>query len=274
MSFSNTQLPTPRGHFDELKRLINNETPFTYLRFTDGELEIIRNQIFVIADGAVEWRRGKFNVGYPVYDSKTFLPERDAILRQAVIDSAKHRGLHYLKGIPTRSNNALSDKDLMIELNGSRLENLTFCDLITNENYRRFLSEIVPVLRSRENVFFVTNFRADIKGFCQYWEHVPIGDDIFSSYASTRREVESKLLDTPLGSTVLCSATSLTNVLGHSMHLIRPDITFMDVGTTLTKFIGLEKSVRAYHSQLEPWRLSTLKRKIAYYVLGSHRIVW
>jgi hypothetical protein len=82
------------------------------------------------------------------------------------------------------------------------------------------------------------------------------------------------LINVPKSSLVLSSASSLSNILGHKLHTLRADLTFIDVGTSLNHLIGLGRSSRAYHTQLEPWTFRTLRPKVLYRLFGGHRIKW
>lgn len=260
--------------FNLINSLLNRHIPFTFIRFSDGEMEIIFNCKLVIEDGAVEWRGRRNPAEYPIFDSKTFFPERDHEFRACLIESAEFCANKFFKGIRTHRDLGDRDRQKMIELNGGGLKGLTFTDLLINENWRPFLSKTVPLILNRDNVIFLGNFRARPKMIKDSIYHIQIGDDVIPNFQNELRSVMDELSQLPKGSTVLSSASSLTNLVGHRLFRLRPDITFIDVGTSLNPFIGLEEGKREYHSQILPWSFRNAKAKALYYSLGSHKMRW
>lgn len=266
---------TPRGgqHFDVLRnKLIANEA-FSFIRFSDGEMEIIRNEYLEIGREFVVWSKGVLKHNYPEFDKKTFDPDRHQGLRNDLIESAEYKGRNFFKGIPTSHNAALEDKSLMIKLNGESIENLTFADLFLNENYRRFIREILPLLVNKRDVFVVGNFRMRPE-FLADWKLVAVGDNFFEMYPETLQKVLQAILQAPPRSTVLSSASSLSNIVGMHLHRERPDLTFIDIGTSLHGYMGMESNVRRYHYHAAPWSRRTALRKIYYLCDPDFRLRW
>jgi len=274
MSFPLIGTPEPRAHFDFFRKELTSKNPFTFVRFSDGEVEILNNHPLVISEGFVHWSKGSVNFSYPVHDFKSFVPDRDTQLRADLLASAKHLSPTYFKGLVTRSNNAIRERDFLVDLNGGSTSNLSFCDLFINENYLRFLNVIMPIILESPEVFVVANFRANVGLVSRNWGHIPIPDNFFLDYESTFDEALGKLSAIPPNSLVLSSASSLTNILGYRLNLERPDVTFLDVGTSINHLLGLGASYRSYQTQLENWTVSSTRRKILYRVFGSHRIRW
>ena len=260
--------------FTIILRLLSEGIPFTFIRFSDGEMEVIFNSKLVIQEGSVEWRGNKNTANYPVFDSKSFLPERDVDFRRDLVEAASFRAPNFFKGIRTRGAFGSRDKKKMIELNSELLDGLTFSDLLINENWRLFIDKAMPLIIERGNVTYFGNFRARPDFLGVNIRHVKIGDDFIPRYAAVLEESMAELTALPLGETILSSASSLSNILGHRLFTVRPDMTFIDVGTALNPFIGLEEGLREYHSQLLPWTPKNFRKKTLYYLLGSHRMKW
>ena len=72
--------PHAKRDFQELRSRLLNNIPTTFVRFSDGELEILRNNPLSITDGIVHWRLGTLDGKYPKHDDKSFVPERDTLL--------------------------------------------------------------------------------------------------------------------------------------------------------------------------------------------------
>ena len=260
--------------FQSINLLLKLHRPFTFIRFSDGEMEIIHNSKLVIEEGSVEWRGGRNPASYPVFDNKTFLPDRDQDFRAALIQAAAFSANHYFKGIRTQGELGARDKSRMIELNGYKTDGLTFSDLLINQNWRSFLSTTLPLILNHKDVTFLGNFRARPKLLKASFGHIEIGDDVIPRFQGVMSRVMPNLETLPFASIVVSSASSLTNLAGHALFQIRPDITFIDVGTALNPFIGLEEGRREYHSQILPWSLKNTKTKALYYLLGSHKMRW
>ena len=268
------QVPNVKSDFEQFRMRFVERVPTTFVRFSDGELEILRDNPLSIVNGVVNWRLGTLDGKYPEHDNKSFVPERDIALRADLISSAEYKSEGYFKGIPASSNNAIIDRDYMIQQNGGRVDGLTFSDLFINENYLRFLEDILPIFLAKSNVVFLANFRADLSRLSDKWTHLPLQDNAFPSYEEVLPKLLMRLSSVTTGSMILSSASSLSNVLGHKLHEIRPDISFVDVGTSLNPFVGLGEATRAYQTQLLPWTFKNFSRKLKYQLFGNHKMKW
>jgi hypothetical protein len=268
------QVPNPNSDFDAFRLRFLKGIPTTFVRFSDGELEILRDNPLSILNGVVSWRLGTLDGRYPEHDNKSFVPERDAELRSDLCASARYVSKGYFKGVPASSNKAVGDRDYMVQLNGGRIDGLSFSDLFINENYLRFLDEILPVFMAKPNVIFLANFRANLSKLNDDWTHLPLQDNAFPDYDVILPRLLTTLSAAEGRSVILSSASSLSNILGHKLHEIRPDISFIDVGTSLNPFVGLGEATRAYQTQLLPWNSKNISRKLKYQLFGNHRMKW
>lgn len=275
-SLSSSKAVEPQGRRD-LEMFIENlksRAPFTFVRFSDGEMEVLRRERLVLGPEGVTWSKGKSPFVYPVFDHKDFDPDRDEEFHDALVRSAIKRSPRYFKGIPTRHNRALADRNYMVELNGGDLENLTFSDLLINENFKRFRSEVLDEFMQFETVAVVGNFRMRPTLIDQNWVLIPIQDGLIGHFPTCMLEAVEKIKLLPAGSLVLSSASSLTNILGHELLALRPDLFFIDIGTSLHDLMGMPTGIRSYQVQLLPWKFSNMKERVAYYLGGSHRLRW
>lgn len=275
-SFANQKAAEPNGRrdLDSFIENLKSRQPFTFVRFSDGEMEILRREKLRLGPDGVTWSKGKSSFVYPVFDHKDFDPERDSAFYDALMKSATRRAPFYFKGIPTRHNRALVDRNLMIDLNGGGLQNLTFSDLLINGNFSRFRSEVLSEFMRFESVSVVGNFRMQPALVAPQWELIPIQDGLISSFPTCLDGALEEIKRLPLGSLVLSSASSLTNILGSELLELRPDLYFIDIGTSMHDLMGLATGIRSYQVQVQPWKLSNLKERVAYYAGGSHRLRW
>lgn len=264
----------PRGAFRHLEKLLKARTPFTFIRFSDGETEVLKNESLRIAEDGVFWSKGTFTNPYPKFDFKDFNPNRDAEFREDLLASARFSGDNYFKGVPTRHNASPKEKQMLIELNTGTDHNLTFADLFLNANYKNFRKRIVPLFQSLGSLAVVANFRSRPNKMLSSARLVRVQDNFFSNYAEMRDSALRNLLDLPPNSLVLSSASSLTNILGHRLFISRPDLTFIDVGTSVNDFLGLEMGIRAYHLEISPWSASNFLQKTRYLTSRGRNLQW
>lgn len=258
----------PRVELHRFADMLRKQQPFVFVRFSDGETEILKGNKLELGSTGVLWSKGKNNFVYPSYDHKSFDPLRDTSFRESLISSAEFRSPHYFKGILTRHNRDRASTSMMYELNGKSWENLSFTDLWINSNYRLFLRFVIgPLLLQR--VTLLANFRANPKLMSPNWELIPVPDGAFQIYSQFKSEVLSQISGLPAGSVILSSASSLSNLIGHEVARLGLEVTFIDIGTALHPQLGFEDSRRLYLSQLKPWTVSTFKEKLAYRLSGA-----
>lgn len=260
--------------FDLISELLFRKQPFTFIRFSDGEMEIIRNNRLFIGDGRISWSKGEVTYRYPDFDKKEFLPKRDFRLREDLIASAIFSEISYIKGIPTSHNDALADRNLLVELNSGSLKNLTFADLLINQNFLRFRKRIVPLFHRFHHVYYLGNFRSRPELMNEYWKLIPIQDNFFENYDHVLSDSLVSLESLPRCSLVLSSASSLTNVLGHKIKQLRQDLTFLDVGTSLHDLVGLQSGIREYHVLIERNSPSAVFRKLRLRLGDNFNLKW
>jgi hypothetical protein len=243
-------LPTGKSDLDRFEQLVLMHIPFTYVRFSDGEIELLRNRKLSIDGGVTEFRGRRFANQFPDFDQKYFDPRSDQAIRRDLMASAVFRGNTYFKGIPTSHNNAIIDREFMLRLNGGFTQQITFSDLFMNSNFLRARSTFFPFLAEFfEDILVVGNWRCKLCEYLSKGQLIKIPDNFFSLsiYESTLQEVMTELLDAPKSALVLSSASSLSNIIGHRLYCHRSDITFLDIGTALHDLMGLPLGTRAYH---------------------------
>lgn len=249
-------------------RKILSQEPLIFVRFSDGELEILRGHRLDLSTSGIVWSKGESGFTYPDYDHKSFDPDKDVALQAALTESAVYRANGYFKGIPTRHNKDADATEMMYRLNGQTWENLSFADLWVNSNYKLFLRELVDPLK-QQKVNLVANFRAKPKLVSPHWDLIPIPDRAFQAHEQVKAEVISQIMSLPKHSVILASASSLSNIIGLELAKRELEVTFVDVGTALHPQLGFEDSKRLYLSQMKPWRLDTLREKLAYLSSGG-----
>jgi len=242
---------------DRFHAFVKERIPFSFIRFSDGEVEILRNRKLFIGNSITEFRGRVFNNNFPEFDNKSFDPTHGKVLRKDLLEAATFKAKHFFKGIPTAHNNAISDREFLLRLNGGRDCHMTFSDLFLNSNFIHARKYFFPSLISNfDDIFVVGNFRCNLSGDLIKGSLIPIQDNFFTSYLKTKTTVMSALQALPKCCLVLSSASSLSNIIGKTLRQSRPDITFIDVGTVLNDLLGLELGTRDYHFILKPKKIS------------------
>ena len=234
--------------------------PFCFIRFSDGEVEIIRNRYLKIYNGKTHFKGKISNNKFSQIDSKEFDPLVNSDIREDLILSAIATMPNFFKGMPHKR--FKKDRDLLITLNGGMDKHITFADLLINSNYKFFRDKIVPLFKDYHNIYLLANFRAEPKNILKNAIHIPIQDNFFSNYINVKKEVSSILKDIPAGSLVLSSASSLSNIVGHNLYKMRKDITFIDVGTSINDLLSLDEITRSYHVTYFSKGIKPLLRKM------------
>lgn len=264
----------PKKDLKALLAALKRDENFCYVRFSDGEMEILRNQELIIGPNYVQSSAGTVNFSYPVYDYKNFSPERDVMFRRKLLESAYFTAPGYVKGIPTAGNSAVVDRNLMIKWNNGVLWNLTFADLLINSNFKSFRKDFLPLFKKMPDVYLIANFRAKIHSDLENWKLISVPDNFISSYESDIERIISILKEVPPSSLILSSASSLSNLLGFEIWKIRQDITFIDIGTSLHDVIGLDFGIREYHQLIGKVSWHELLPRLKYKLRKGYKLRW
>lgn len=248
--------PDPKIHFNSFINLLNSSKPFTFIRFSDGEVEVLRNRELIISNKKTLFRGKSYTNNYPDMDSKKFDPLLDQKFRMDLLESCIFKSDFFYKGIRTFSLNdseSISDREFLLRLNGGFDRFITFSDLLINNNYLLFRSKMLPLIFNKfNNIVVVSNWRSKIK--FKFYKHVKVCDNFIQNYQNELSSILNKLINIPQDSIVICAASSLSNILGHNLYLLRPDLTFLDVGTSLNDLFSLKNDIRIYHKLLNDFK--------------------
>ena len=271
-----TSKPNPREHFSSFMNLLNSKKPFTFIRFSDGEVEVLRNRRLLISNKKTFFRGKFYSNNYPEMDTKIFDPLIDQQFRSDLLDASIFKSDFFYKGIRTFSINdteSIFDREFLLRLNGGFDRQITFSDLLINENYLQFRSKMFPlVLNNFKTIVVVSNWRSVIKFKCH--QHIKVCDNFIKNYNNQLTSIIDALINIPLDAVVLCSASSLTNILGHKLYLLRPDITFLDVGTSINDLFSLENDTRVYHKLLNKFKNYSTPLKFLNLLINDLLIRW
>jgi hypothetical protein len=264
-------MKNPSEDIKLLHNYIESEKQFIFIRFSDGEIPILRNEKIYIKDNKVFFKGIEQSYDYPKWDEKTFNPsnQEHQIVRKDLLESALFNRDNYFKGIPTKHNKAIVDREFLIRLNGGFSNNLTFSDLFLNENYKIFRTKTLDLIKKR-NICLISNFRATKPVDFNIIKHLKIGDNFFNNYDKTLEDVLQEANKLPMHTLILSSASSLSNIIGFKIYSLRPDLSLFDIGTSINDLIGMKGNSREYHILL-----SDNKHEIEKYKKrSSYKLKW
>ncbi len=260
MSKEKINKPLANKDIEKFCSMIKNKDPFCFVRYSDGEMEIIRNRYLKIEGGRTYFKGKISKNNFTEIDSKEFDPKRDNCIREDLLKSAVVRMPFYYKGLPHKR--FKKDRDLVLTIHGGLDEYITFADLLINSNYYFFRKKIIPLFGEYEDIFVVANYRSKPIDILKKSNHIKIPDNLFSNYKSIKREILNNLLKVPSGSLILSSASSLSNIIGCQLFRKRNDITFIDVGTAINDLLSLKSITRSYHETYFSKGFKPLLRKL------------
>lgn len=247
------------GEFDRLLDKLKNQENFAFLRFSDGELFILRGDKLVLAEHS--YTTGNITgVGYyPKEEQKDFDPERDSFYRERLIAALQHRQPNYFKGLTGVVDEDIAGEgafEYQLEMHGEGDdEHLTFANVLINANYKRFIEEMMPLIKERP-VVMICNEAASLDNFAfSVVKDFRVGSNCIINDYSLIEDIKDWIQDNNIEDHIfLCSASTLSNYIIHECFDQFPNNTFIDIGSALSPWMGLEgwKHSRAY---LQHWIL-------------------
>jgi len=251
-----------KSEFYYILDMFKSRTNFSYSRFSDGELYQLQNKNItlsseqVMVSGVIDTK----GPGHPEYDHKYF----DVTIgshrefRDYLVASFLHDQDGYYKGISCPC--CVGDVDFNWQLNslGGDSDNITWSNLFLNSNYPLFMSEFYPEIQKR-GAYVICNKAADLSKLDWVKGSFYIGNDIFDNFKQYVSDIKAYIINNNLQDQVfLFSASSLSNILQHSLYKIKPDNTYIDIGTTLSYEFNIP-SIRGYIEQYRNGTTGSLK---------------
>lgn len=261
----------PIAHLKQIRELLIIGRPFQYVRFSDGEIEILCERKLEISEDNVHFRGKNIKSMYSSHDSKKFDPKLDRWLIQKLKHSASYSADTYLKGIPT-AHNSLLEKGIMIGFNGGLEKNLTYSDLFMNNNYQLFRIALVPILLQKADLV-VANYRSDLSLFTSS-NLFKIPDKAFQQAQLLEKHFKALFSNLKPGTIIISSASSLSNIFGCAVAELRPDLTFIDIGTSMNSELGLPIGVRRYQRSYSIKHPLLSIRFLKYKMSRAYKIKW
>lgn len=226
--------------FRKIKNLLQSKIPFSFSRFSDGELFILKNLELQLDASGYTIGDSKGNMVYTEEERKHFDPLKHQWFRELLLDSFRHKQLNYFKGICSRTDVGAVDFNLQLSLANAKEEDsdLTFANLFINSNYPLFMNELLPLLKLR-NVAMVCNKKCSFDKLpFKVSKAFYIGSNCMINNISVVDDAK-KFLSDKTDWVVLCSAASLSNIIAYECFKSNPSNTIIDIGSSLNPLLGL-----------------------------------
>jgi hypothetical protein len=228
--------------FDKFKGMLEGGVNFAFTRFSDGELFIMQNKEVQLAEQHfITGDTQGFGI-YPPEEQKHFVPEEHAFYKDKLVEAFQYKHESYYIGLSSRKDVGDEDFEWQLDLRGSKDETkLTFANVLINNNYKRYVTEVVPMFNDRD-ILFVANERADFSRLPfkrNIRKDFRIGSNCMINDYGKVEEVKSYIEDNNIEDhIILCGAASLSNYITHECFKDNQRNTFLDIGSTLNPLLG------------------------------------
>lgn len=239
-----------RQHFYLLLNKFKNGENFAYSRFSDGELRIMQNLELKLASDHCIIGDAKKNNPYLEEDRKHFDPNLHQFYREKLMEAYKFKKENYFVGLSCRCCVGEADFKQMLEWYDGDTESdyLTWSNLFLNGNYDLFIKEFLPEF-SKKDIVYIVNENADLSGLpFEVKKDFRVGKNCIINDYGLIETIKNWIDENNIKNHVfLFSASSLSNFMVHQLFEYNDENTYMDIGTTLNPYIGMEGR-RGYHT--------------------------
>ena len=239
--------------FYKLLHKLKNKENFAFTRFSDGEIAIMQEKLLILGEKKVILGDAVYNFGYSENDHKEFDPKRDKFLTDKLLDAYKFKKDGYFIGGICRNCTCASKefKPWMRDLYGEDDEHAMSANLLVNSNYPMFVNHFIPEFNNHK-IVMVCNENADLQKLpFDVVKDFRVGKNCIVNDHYLVDEIKNYINDNKVENHVfLFSASSLSEVLIHELYKHNDNNTYIDIGTTLHPYMGMELArdyLRAYH---------------------------
>ncbi|MAD57018.1 MAG: hypothetical protein CMK44_00415 [Porticoccus sp.] len=228
-------------NFNELKNLLIKNENFGFLRFSDGELFIIDNQKLEISNNYAKLENKLIGItNYSKEETKFFDPNLHQFYREKLIESLIFKKKNYFKGVPCTCCNGRYYTNLVKSYDAIDSQ-CTYSNLLMNGNYSSFIEEFVDIFKKKKVIFIVSKY-ANLKDLpFEIVKHFTIGPNCLINDYDLLNEIDEYIHKNKIKDHLfLFAASSLSNLLIHKLFRKYEDNTYIDIGSSLNPYLGLE----------------------------------
>jgi len=244
-----------KSFFFFLKKLKNKEN-FAFVRYSDGELDILQNYYVELSEKKVQ--RGSeilSQAPYPQEDHKVFNPKLHQESRNKLLDSFLFRKENYYKGMSCPCCVPSHRVIEMLKIHGPGDEqHICWANQFVNSNFPHFVSHMIKEIKNRDDIVLIGNeainpdeCEINVKKFFSVGYNCFVND--LNLIEDIKKYIEEEKIKNHL---FLFSAASLSEILIYELYKDYPDNTYLDIGTTMHKQLGLNLArdyLRAFYDK-------------------------
>lgn len=215
--------------FDYFWDLIDSGKNFTFARYADGEVMLMKGQ-------SVTQGTQAFNV------DKWSAPSHLTIVGQQLLETLNHTEENYYYAISSKSDNINDWTFLDTNIKQSK-DKLTFVNLWINANYKKSLERYKSLNRE---VNLICNSKARVEHFPFKVKSItPFPDDCVKFWEENHKdfleELTSKVTNTN-NELFFISCGPVSEILIHNLYKSNPNNTYVDVGSSIDEFVHGRKT--------------------------------
>ena len=248
--------------FNEKLKSMEN---FAFVRFSDGEADILKNIKLEIRSDYVIEGDVLHNFGYSEEDHKSFDPDKHGFVREKLYKSYRFDKKNYFTGIgcPCCIGGINIHTAMKRGINRPS-STLTWANLFVNGNYKNFIEKTIPILSDRK-IVFVCSENANIENAAEELnfnvvKDFRVGKNCIVNDHHLADEIKDWIENNKIENHVfLFSASSLSEILIHELYDAFDNNTYLDIGTTMHPYfdLGYERDYLKGYWKNEPLPDST-----------------
>lgn len=199
---------------------LKKKEKFAFSKYADGELHILSNRPI---------NNGEF----------WFLPEKNNLERQNLIDSLRYKDQNYFVGIACPC--CIGGKTVhrwYKKQSNQNLQNLTWANIFVNGNHQYYIENMVP-LYSNYDVILVSNSDSNLEKLpFKVSKHFQIGKNAWVDDTHVIEKIKQYISKENIkDSLFLFCAGPFGNILTHKLFEYSKENTYIDIGSTLNHFL-------------------------------------
>lgn len=247
---------------------LNKSKNFAFVRFSDGELFILKNQKLIISKNYWSLDNKKIFNNFDKDDQKEFIPTKHQFYRNKLIESLIFKKKNYYKGISCTCCNGKKNFNFMKSFCNND-KNITFSNLLQNNNYPIFIETIIEIFKKKKIILIANKNHNHLKLPFSVEKKFNIGKNCLINNFKIIKKIKNFINNNKIEDHLfLISASSLSNILIMELFKNSNKNTYLDVGSTLNAYYNnnsLSKS-RSYLSEYWLNDQSTMHlKKICYW---------
>lgn len=222
--------------FDKMVARLKKGDPFSFSRFGDGELNVIKKiktHIHTIIGSEV------------LYDIKN---KNHACKSDELLKALQYQAHNYFVGVSCACCIGESLHKEYIQISKQPNENLTFATLFVNANYNQFLTEFLPNIKE---AVLIANLAAQTKNLpFKVKQRFNVGQNAWVNYEPTLQSIETYITTNKINGQIFVFCAGIAScLLIYHLHKKYPQNTYIDLGSTLDVLMGIGKTRRYLKGQ-------------------------